>query len=187
MSRIPYTESHEHQLITTDASGTMQTSPTSVGSVVDQRLRRGSAIMAIAGIGFVGYAALFIARTFSNRFFELGIGHNEVDVTGSQLKSFSPSLHHYLFHLQLGAGGFIAATGVAVAALSWFGVRRGERWAFVSAMVVPVVALAVALPAHYPYHLDTLGHLGLIYADTVLFLVGAALAVRSFVGGQRIR
>jgi hypothetical protein len=43
--------------------------------------------------------------------------------------------------------------------------------------VVPVVALAVALPAHYPYHLDTAGHLGLVYADTVVFTVGAALAL----------
>jgi hypothetical protein len=38
------------------------------------------------------------------------------------------------------------------------------------------LALAVALPAHYPNHLDTLGHLGLIYADTLLFVVGAVVA-----------
>ena len=143
--------------------------------------------MAIAGLGFVGYAALFIARTFSSQLLELGIGQKEVDVTGPQIKSFSPSLHHYLFHLQLGAGGFIAATGVAVAALSWFGVRRGERWAFNTAVLAPVVGLAIALPAHYPYHFDTFGHLGLIYAATVLFLVGAALAGQSLLGGQRAR
>ncbi len=65
---------------------------------------------------------------------------------------------------------------MAVAALAWFGVRRGQLWAWVTAVVVPVVALGVALPAHYPWHLDTLGHLGLIYADTVLFCVGAVLA-----------
>ena len=158
--------------------------------------------MAIAGLGFIGYAALFIARTFSSQLLELGIGQNEVDVTGPQIKSFSPSLHHYLFHLQLGAGGFIAATGVAVAALSWFGVRRGERWAFNTAVLAPVVALAIALggstnmvllllaialPAHYPYHFDTFGHLGLIYAATVLFLIGAALAGQSLLEGQRAR
>ena len=65
--------------------------------------------------------------------------------------------------------------------------RRGERWAFNTAVIVPVVALAIALPAHYPYHLDTLGHLGLIYANTVLFLVGAALAGGSLLGGHRPR
>jgi hypothetical protein len=64
-----------------------------------------------------------------------------------------------------------------VAALAWFGVRRGELWAWVTAVVVPVFALAVALPAHYPYNLDTAGHLGLIYADTMVFTVGAALAL----------
>jgi hypothetical protein len=40
-----------------------------------------------------------------------------------------------------------------------------------------VLGLAVALPAHYPNHFDTLGHLGLIYADTALFVVGALLAL----------
>ena len=35
------------------------------------------------------------------------------------------------------------------------------------------VGLAVALPAHYPYHLDTVGHLGLIYLATVIFVAGA--------------
>jgi hypothetical protein len=166
----------------TTASSTTSISRTTMPSVAEQHLRRGSAIMAIAGLGFVGYAMLFIARSFSSQLLELGIGHNEVDVTGSEIKSFSPSLHHYLLHLQLGTGGFIAATGLSVAALSWFGVRRGERWAFGTALVVPVVALAIALPAHYPYHLDTLGHLGLIYADTVLFLVGASLAGRTLLG-----
>ena len=103
-------------------------------------------------------------------------------MSSQQIKAFSPSLHHYLFHLQLGTGGFIAATGVAVAALSWFGVRRGTRWAYNAAVIVPVIALAIAVPAHYPYHLDTFGHLGLVYADTGLFLVGAALAGRSLFG-----
>jgi hypothetical protein len=36
----------------------------------------------------------------------------------------------------------------------------------------------VALPAHYPYHLDTLGHLGLIYLATLIFVAGALVALR---------
>jgi hypothetical protein len=47
----------------------------------------------------------------------------------------------------------------------------------VTAVAVPVLALVVALPAHYPYNFDTAGHLGLIYADVVLFTVGAVLAL----------
>jgi hypothetical protein len=142
-------------------------------------LRNGSLIMAIAGIGFIGYGVLFFIRNFSDSFLELGIGHNEVDVGKDQIKDFSPQLYEYIGHLQIALSGFIAAAGLAVAALAWFGVRRGLTWAWVTAVVVPVLALAVALPAHYPNDFDTFGHLGLIYIDTLLFVVGAALA---FVG-----
>jgi hypothetical protein len=41
----------------------------------------------------------------------------------------------------------------------------------------PVLALAVALPAHYPWGFDTLGHLGLIYLATAIFAVGAILTL----------
>jgi len=132
--------------------------------------------MALAGLGFVGYGVLFFIRNFTNSFLELGIGRNEVDVGKDQIEQFSPQLYDYISHLHLAVAGFIAAAGVAVAALAWFGVRRGELWAWVTAVVVPVLGLAVALPAHYPNDFDTLGHLGLIYADTLLFVVGAAIA-----------
>jgi hypothetical protein len=141
-----------------------------------RRLSRGGAIMALAGIGFVGYGLLFLVQSFTG-FLELGISEAEVDVGRADIQQFSPSLYHYLSHLHIALAGFIAAVGIAVAALAWFGVRRGELWAWVTAVVVPVFALAVALPAHYPYHLDTAGHLGLVYADTVLFSVGAVLAL----------
>jgi hypothetical protein len=69
--------------------------------------------------------------------------------------------------------------------LAWFGVRRGYMWAWVSAVVVPVLGLAVALPSHYPYGFDTIGHLGLIYLATAIFVVGAALALRALVPRNR--
>jgi hypothetical protein len=141
-----------------------------------RRLARGATVMAIAGIGFIGYGLLFFVQNFTG-FLELGISRAEVDVGRADIQRFSPSLYHYISHLHIALAGFIAACGLAVAALAWFGVRRGELWAWVTAVAVPVLALAVALPAHYPWHLDTLGHLGLIYADTVLFCVGAALAL----------
>jgi hypothetical protein len=155
----------------------------SVPAAAAKRLSRGAAIMALGGIGFVGYGLLFFVQNFTG-FLELGISHAEVDVGRADIRRFSPSLYHYISHLHIALAGFIAACGVAVAALAWFGVRRGELWAWVTAVVVPVLALAVALPAHYPWHLDTVGHLGLIYADTVLFCVGAALALA---GLQRMR
>lgn len=151
----------------------------------DPRLRLGSSIMALAGLGFVGYGALFLVRNFTDAFLELGIGPEQVDVGKDEIEQFSPDLLNYISHLHIAVSGFIAAAGVAVAALAWYGVRRGELWAWVTAVVVPVLGLAVALPAHYPWGFDTIGHLGLIYADTLLFVVGAVLALTGLAATRR--
>jgi hypothetical protein len=132
--------------------------------------------MALAGLGFVGYGAIFFVRNFTDSFLELGIGPAQVAVGKTEIEEFSPDLLHYISHLHIAVAGFIAAAGIAVAALAWYGVRRGEWWAWTTAVVVPVFGLAVALPAHYPWGFDTVGHLGLIYLDTAFFVVGAALA-----------
>jgi ABC-type antimicrobial peptide transport system permease subunit len=109
-------------------------------------LRTGAGLMTLAAAGFIVYAALFFARNFSDSFLELGIGPGEVDVGRQQIQSFSPSLLHYVGHLHLAVAGFVAATGLAVAFLSWFGVRQGHLWAWVGAVAAPVLGLAVALP-----------------------------------------
>jgi hypothetical protein len=140
-------------------------------------LRAGSALMALAGLGFIGYAIIFFIRNFTGAFLELGIGPGQVDVGRTEIREFSLPLFHYIAHLHIAVSGFIAATGLATAALAWYGVRRGELWAYVTAIAAPVLGLAVALPAHYPYHLDTIGHLGLIYLATAVFIVGAVLAL----------
>jgi hypothetical protein len=62
--------------------------------------------------------------------------------------------------------------------LCWFGVRRGLLWAWVAAVAEPVLGLAVALPAHYPWGFDTVGHLGPIYLATAILVAGALLALR---------
>ena len=158
---------------------TVTNQSTTARTPADSQLRSGSAVMALAGIGFVVYGALFLIRNYTDSFLELGIGPGEVDVGKDQIQAFSPSLYHYISHLHIAVAGFVAAAGVAVAALAWFGVRRGHVWAFVTAVAVPVLGLAVALPAHYPNHFDTAGHLGLIYADTILFVVGALMALNA--------
>jgi hypothetical protein len=132
--------------------------------------------MALAGLGFVGYGAIFFARNFTDAFLELGIGPDQVDVGKAQIEQFSPQLVNYISHLHIAVSGFIAASGIAVAALAWYGVRRREMWAWVTAVVVPVFGLAVALPSHYVWGFDTLGHLGLIYLAVLVFVVGAGLA-----------
>jgi hypothetical protein len=134
--------------------------------------------MAFAAVGFIGYAVIFFFRNYTDSFLELGIGHSEVDVGKDQITQFSPSLYHYISHLHIAISGFIAATGVAVFFLVWFGVRRGHMWAWVGAVSAPVLALLVALPAHYPNNLDTIGHLGLIYLATAIFVVGALMSLK---------
>jgi hypothetical protein len=148
-------------------------------------LRVGSWLMGIAAVGFIGYAVIFFVRNFTASFLELGIGPHEVNVGKEAIQDFSPSLYHYVSHLHIAVSGFIAATGLAVLFLVAYGVRRGQLWAWVGAVAAPVLGLAVALPAHYPNHLDTLGHLGLIYLATLIFVVGALLALRGIVTQHR--
>ena len=142
-------------------------------------LRWGSWLMGLAAVGFIGYAVIFFIRDFTDSFLELGIGPNEVNVGKDQIQQFSPSLYEYISHLQIAISGFIAATGLAVLFLVAFGVRRGQGWAWIGAVASPVLALAIALPAHYPNHFDTLGHLGLIYLATLIFVVGALMTGRA--------
>jgi hypothetical protein len=148
-------------------------------------IRNGATLMAVAAAGFIGYAGLFLVRNFTNSFLELGIGPREVDVGKDQIQQFSPSLYHYISHLHLAVSGFIAATGLAVLLLAIYGVRSGQAWAWVAAVAAPVLALAIALPAHYPWHLDTLGHLGLLYLATLVFVVGALLSGKGLLDARR--
>ena len=150
----------------------------------ESALRLGTWLMGAAAIGFIGYAVLFLVRNFTDSFLELGIGPNEVDVSKDQITAFSPSLFHYIGHLHIAVSGFIAATGVAVLFLLRY-VRRGDAFAWVGAVAAPVLALAVALPAHYPNSFDTLGHLGLIYLAVVIFVVGALVALRGILAQRQ--
>jgi hypothetical protein len=143
--------------------------------------------MGAAAAGFIGYAVIFFVRNFTDSFLELGIGPNEVNVGKDEIQAFSPSLFEYISHLHIAVSGFIAATGLAVVFLVAFGVRRGELWAWVGAVSAPVLGLAVALPAHYRDHFDTLGHLGLIYLATLVFVVGALVALRGILATRKRR
>ena len=134
--------------------------------------------MTLGAAAFVGYAVIFLVINFTDSFLELGIGRDQVSVGKNQIQEFSPSLYNYISHLHIAVSGFIAATGLAVVFLTWFGVRRGQMWAWVGAVAAPVLGLAVAIPAHYPYGFDTIGHLGLIYLATAIFVVGALLALK---------
>src|SRR5215218_4851052 len=109
------------------------------------RLGLGATLVALSGVGLVGYGILFLIRNFTG----------------------------------------IIGLGIAVIALAWYGIRRGERWALWTALLSPVIALAVALPLHYLYGIGTLGHLGVIYLDALILLVGIVVAYTGLAQGER--
>jgi hypothetical protein len=135
----------------------------------------GAKIIALAGIGLIGYGILFLIWNFTG-FIELGLTADHVGSTPEQVAAFSPQLYDYISHVQAAVGGLIIALGVAVVALAWFGIRTGQKWALWTAFIAPVIALVIALPLHYVYGLDTLGHLGPIYLDVVLLVVGTVIS-----------
>lgn len=138
------------------------------------RLSLGANLVALSGVGLVGYGIMFLIRNFTG-FIELGLTPQQVGGTPAQIRGFSPELYEYISHLQVAVSGFIIALGVAVITLAHYGIRRGERWALLTAFLSPVIAVAVALPLHYPYGLGTFGHLGLIYLDALILVAGTAL------------
>jgi hypothetical protein len=143
-------------------------------------LKQGAILMGIAALAFIGYAVVFLVRNFTGTGFELGVDTLN-GVTRDQLNALNPAIVHYIGHLHVATAGFIAGTGIAVAALSWYGVARGEMWAWVAAVVTAVVALAIALPYHYTgtFRLNWVTHLGPIYLATLIFVVGALMSLRA--------
>jgi hypothetical protein len=161
----------------------MTTITADAGREESTALKWGVNLMTLGAVAFIGYAVIFFVLNFTDSFLELGIGSDQVASGKDEIKAFDNDLYHYISHLHIAVSGFIAATGLAVAALAWFGVRRRELWAWVAAVAAPVLGLAVALPAHYPWGFATIGHLGLIYLATAIFVVGAALSGKALLDG----
>ena len=150
-------------------------------------LEKGALLMAIAGIAFVGYGLLFLFLNFASNGFELGVSTIN-GVTRADLEGFEPGVLHYIGHLHVATAAFIVSTGIAVAALSWWGVREGQRWAWTASVVAAVTGLAIALPMHWVdlFAHDWVVHLGPVYLAAIVFVVGAGLAwpeLRSTDGG----
>ena len=135
----------------------------------------GAKVVALAGIGLIGYGILFLIWNFTG-FIEMGLTPDHVGSTPEQIAAFNPQLYNYISHVQVALGGLIIALGVVVVALAWFGIRTGQKWALWTAFIAPVMALVISLPLHYIYGLDTVGHLGPIYLDVVVLIVGTAMS-----------
>jgi len=144
----------------------------------EQALRNGASLMVLGALIFLAYAVVFLFRAFASEGFELGV-ETLNGVTRQQLDGLNPAIMGYMTHLHVALSGFIAATAIAAGALAWYGVRDGLAWAWVTCVVVPVLALAVAMPLHYMghFHYDWVQHLGPIYVGTIVYVVGALIAL----------
>ncbi len=137
----------------------------------------GAKTIALAGIGLVGYGVLFLIQNFTG-FIELGLTNEVIGTTPQLLDATNPRLYDYISHLQVALAGVIIALGIAVIWLAWKGIRSGQKWTLWAAFVCPVIGIGIALPLHYPFGLATLGHLGLVYLDAAILIVGTVLAYR---------
>jgi hypothetical protein len=152
-------------------------SATAPSRVADSSLDMGTKLIALAGIGLVGYGIMFLIRNFTG-FIELGLTPQHIGGTPEQIEAANPHIFHYVSHLQVAVAAFIIALGVAVIPLALRGVRTGQSWALWTAFLAPVIGVGIALPLHYVYGFATMGHLGLIYLDAVILLIGTVLAYK---------
>jgi hypothetical protein len=144
----------------------------------NSQTQNGAVTMVVGALMFLVYAIVFLFRAFSGTGFELGVATIN-GVTQAQLDQLNPAVMAYITHLHVATAGFIAATAVAALGLAWYGVRAGAWWAWITAVISPVVGLAVALPLHYTggFELNWVSHLGPIYLGTVIYVVGALMAL----------
>src|SRR6266540_6424215 len=141
-------------------------------------VHRGAVTMVVGAAIFLGYAIVFFFRALSGAGFELGVATLN-GVTRAQLDQLNPAIMGYITHLHLAVAGFIAATAIAVIGLTWYGVRAGAWWAWITAVISPVVGLAIALPMHYTgaFEHDWVSHLGPIYLGTLVYVAGALMVL----------
>jgi hypothetical protein len=144
----------------------------------EQYLRNGAGLMVLGALIFLVYAVVFLIRALAGGGFELGV-QTLNGVTTQQLDAINPAIMGYITHVHVAVAGFIAATAIAVGSLAWYGVREGLWWAWITAVIVPVVGLAVALPMHYMGHFkfDWVSHLGAVYLGTIIYVAGAVIAL----------
>lgn len=141
-------------------------------------LNHGANIVTLAGVGLVVYGVVILVRNFTG-FTEPGLTADRVGVTPGQILAFNPNLYNYISHVHMANAGFMIGLGIAVIALAHHGIRREESWALWTAFFSPLCALVIALPLHYSFDLDSLGHLGPVYLILGILLAGTIVSHRA--------
>lgn len=141
--------------------------------------------MVLGTLMFAAYAAVFFVLSLTSAGFEIGVPTLN-GVTPDDLDALNPAVMAYITHLHLAVAGFIASTSVALLALCRYGVRQGYWWAWLAAMVAPVVALAAALPKHYfgDFEHNWVTHIGPVYLGTLIFVAGGLWALTGLMKKQ---
>lgn len=144
-------------------------------------LRWGAYLIAISGLGFLVNAVAMLYRAVFDPGFEAGVDALG-GVTRAELAATNPEAVHYIDHLHINIAGLMAAAGVAMIALAWYGVRRGRRWAWATVIAIPVVFLVHSIPVHQTagFSFDAVTHLGPGLVWLPALLVGAGLAYYGF-------
>lgn len=161
---------------TSDERSSTATTDSRSYPAADRNLRWGAYLLAVTGLMFLVHGVGFVYRALFVDAFELGV-HSLGGVTPTELAASNPELAYYVDHLHVAIGGSYVAIGVAVAALAWYGVRRGRRWAYGTTILLPVLVLAISIPMHatggFDYH--TVEHLGPAGFGVPVLVVGAVL------------
>ena len=145
----------------------------------NKNLARGSLLMVLGALSFVGYGIVFYYLTLKGSAFELGVATLN-GLTRADLTTQFPEIIHYMDHIHVALSGFIISTGLAVAAIAHYSVRKGKLWAWVTAVASPVIALGFAIPMHYMnlFSVNWITHLAPIYIGTIIFVIGALMAIK---------
>ena len=113
----------------------MESTEQTVSSAAVERsskLHNGSILMALAGIAFVGYGLVFLVLNFVGGGFEIGVS----TLGGLSPAELNPAVAYYISHLHVATAAFIISTGIAVTALSWYGIQQRLKWAWATAVEI---------------------------------------------------
>ena len=141
------------------------------------KLRQGSVLIAITGVGLVGYSLTFLYVAYVGSGFELGV-ETLGGVTRAELAASNPAVLHYIDHFHVGFGAVLGALGITIAALAWYGIRDGSRWAFNTTFVIATLALVANFAIHYDagFDYDFMIHIAPSLLITGLVIVGLGRA-----------
>jgi hypothetical protein len=159
----------------------METHPSS-------QVRQGGLVVAVTGILLIGYGLTFLYVAYFGTEFELGVATLD-GVTRAELATTSPELLQYIDHLHIGLGGLLAALGIAIAGLAWYGIRRGQPWTLSATFVIAVIALATNFIVHFQpgFEYDWLIHIAPSVGVTLAVLGGIAWAYQGIQASESHR